>query len=66
MKYSGAEYTITEKFDRALRNKISDLRMVTGTKYAIHPTLVTTYGMVENSYSQGIQAVVTLDDLFEK
>ena len=66
MKYSGAEYTITEKFDRALRNKISDLRMVTGTKYAIHPTLVTTYGMVENSYSQEIQAVVTLDDLFEK
>ncbi|MBS6837441.1 MAG: ATP-binding protein [[Eubacterium] rectale] len=35
-----------------------------GTKYAIYPTLITTYGVVENSYSQELQSVVTMDDLF--
>ena len=64
MKYSQSEYTITEKVDRSIRNKISDLRVVYGTKYAIYPTLITTYGVVENSYSQELQSVVTMDDLF--
>ena len=50
--------------DRSIRNKISDLRVVYGTKYAIYPTLITTYGVVENSYSQELQSVVTMDDLF--
>lgn len=64
MKYSQSEYTITEKVDRNIRNKISDLVTVSGTKYAIYPTLITTYGLVENSYSQEVQSVVTMDDLF--
>ena len=51
MKYSQSEYTITEKVDRSIRNKISDLRVVSGTKYAIYTTLITTYGVVENSVS---------------
>lgn len=33
-------------------------------KNAIYPTLITTYGVVENSYSQELQSVVTMDDLF--
>lgn len=64
MKYSQSEYTITEKVDRNIRNKISDLITVSRTRYAIYPTLITTYGLVENSYSQEIQSVVTIDDLF--
>lgn len=64
MKYSQSEYTITEKVDRNIRNKISDLITVSGTKYAIYPTIITTYGLVENSYSREVQSVVTIDDLF--
>lgn len=64
MKYSGAEYTITEKVERGIRNKIHDLTLLTGTKYAIYPTLITTYGLVPNSYSECVQSVVTLKDLF--
>ena len=64
MKYSGSEYTITEKVERGIRNKIHDLTLLTGTKYAIHPTLITTYGLVPNSYSECVQSVVTLKDLF--
>ncbi|MGN0907965.1 MAG: hypothetical protein ACI4NM_12530 [Bullifex sp.] len=48
----------------SIRRKVSDLITVTGTRYAIHPTLITTYGLAENSYSSDIQAVITLDDLF--
>jgi hypothetical protein len=64
IKYSGAEFTVTEKVDRSIRNKTSDLVTLTGTKYAIHPTIITTYGLVDNSYAKNIQSVVTLDDLF--
>ena len=64
MKYSGSEYTVTEKVDRSIRNKINDLVLSTGTKYAIYPTLITTYGLVGNSYAENIQSVITLDDLF--
>ncbi len=64
MKYSGSEYLMSEKTDRSIRNKINDLLLRTGTKYAIFPTLITTYGLVDNTYSGNIVAVVTLDDLF--
>lgn len=66
MKYSGSEYTITEKVHRSINQKIHDFTLVTGTKYAIFPTMVTTYGLVQNSYSDSIQSVVTMEDLFEE
>ena len=65
IKYSGQEYALTEKVDRDLKRKIHDLKEKTGTKYAIHPTLVTTYGLMENSYAANVQAVVTMNDLYE-
>lgn len=64
MKYAGSEFTVTEKVNRNIQNKINDLVLLTGTKYAIYPTLVTTYGLVNNSYAENIQSVITLDDLF--
>ena len=65
MKYSRSEYTVSGEDDESIRNKIADLIKVTGTKYAIYPTLITTYGMVDNSYAGIIQSVITMDDLFE-
>lgn len=64
IKYSNSEYIINDKFEKSLNNKIRDLVSVSGTKYAIHPTLITTFGLVDNAYSNCIQSVVTLDDLF--
>ncbi len=64
MKYSTTEYTITKEDDTVIRNKIHDLVTATGTKSAIYPTLVTCYGLVDNTYSGNIQSVVTMDDLF--
>lgn len=64
MKYSATEYSVTETVDREIRRKINDLILVSGTKYAVFPTLVTTLGINENTYSGNIQSVITLDDLF--
>ena len=66
MKYSNSDFTITRTVDQDIRKKINDLQTATGTRYAIYPTLITTYGIVENSYSGNIQSIITMDDLFEK
>ena len=66
MKYSATEYSITESVDMVLRRKINDLILVTGTKHAVFPTLVTTLGLNDNMYSGNIQSVITLDDLFAR
>lgn len=65
MKYSTTEYMLTEKDERSIQIKISDFTRATKTNYAIHPTLVTCVGMVDNTHSGDIQSVVTLEDLFK-
>ena len=37
----------------------------TGTRYAVVPVLVTTYGLKANMYSGGICQQVTMDDLYK-
>ena len=64
MKYSNTEYTVSKKDDGDIRRKVSDLRTGTKTKDAVFPTLITTYGLVDNGYSGNIQSVITMDDLF--
>ncbi len=66
MKYSASEYALDISEDTKIRNRISDLVRGTGTKYAIFPTLITTYGLVDNQYAGNIQSIIVLDDLFEK
>ena len=66
MKYSGTEFTVTKAVDKSIQEKIHDLKTMTRTRYAIHPTLITCYGLVGNSYSGGIQSVITMDDLFAR
>ena len=64
MKYSSSDYTIDKDFETSLNKKINDLVKSTNTKYAIYPTLITTYGVTENQYSSIIQSEITLNDLF--
>lgn len=64
IKYSISEYLIDKAFDTNERRKISDFKLKTKTKYAIYPTLITTYGVIENAYSNNFQSIITLDDLF--
>lgn len=64
MKYSETDYVVDAKFDKAQKRKISDFIKKTGTKYAIHSTLITTYGIEDNAYSAELQSIITSDDLF--
>ena len=64
MKYARREFCINKQMDEAVRHKCNDFLAVTGTKFAVHPTLVTTYGLVQNAYAGNIQSVITADALF--
>ncbi len=65
MKYSEDEYSIQKDEDLKLRNRVGAFRRETGTKYPIHKTIVTTFGLKRNAYSAAIDDVVTMDDLFK-
>ena len=65
MKFSNTEFLVTNKVIESINNKISDLKLVTKTKYAIYPTLITTLGLKENPNSLMIQKTITLKELFK-
>lgn len=64
MKYARKPYSVTARYSADMQGKISDFLTVSGTRYAIHPVLVTPYGLAENAYSSDVQAVITAEDLF--
>lgn len=65
MKFSQAEFAIDRAYDLALRNKLQAFAAETGTRKALHLTLVTTYGLARNQYAGIVQNELTLDDLFQ-
>ena len=64
MKYSINDFVIDKAYDAVLRNKLDAFRRVTGTRVSLQLTMITTYGVKKNKYSNLIQSEVTLDDLF--
>jgi hypothetical protein len=64
MKYSLHPVTISLNDDQDLRQKRTAFLEETGTRKAIHITMVTTYGLTDRGYRASIQSEVTLDDLF--
>lgn len=64
MKFSINEFVIDKAYDAVLRNKLDAFRRVTGTRSSLQITMITTYGVKKNKYSNLIQSQITLDDLF--
>lgn len=64
MKFYSEEFTIDKKYDMLLRNRQGILREKISKKYAIHNTLITTYGIKDNEYRWAFDNVITMDDLF--
>jgi hypothetical protein len=64
MEYSLHPFTVTKDYDDALMRKRMAFISETGTRCAIHVTLITTYGLSEKGYRASVQSEVTLDDLF--
>ena len=64
MKYSANAFAINKTYDSELDRKIATFAGVTGTRKAIHLTLVTANGLLRNQYSAKVQSEVLLSDLF--
>jgi hypothetical protein len=65
MKYSVKEFKITKAYYESLKNKEFTFISETGTKSALHTTLISTYGVKDNKYKPSVQSEVTMDDLFD-
>jgi AAA+ ATPase superfamily predicted ATPase len=64
MKYTLHPITLTAKDDQVLQNRRVAFLAETGTRKAIHITMVTTYGLTDKGYRASVQSEITLDDLF--
>lgn len=64
MKYTDEEYIVTADVDRQIRQRISRFIARSATRKAIHPILITTYGLSSNGYASVFQRTITMDDLF--
>ena len=64
MKYAKEEYVIDKEEDERLRKRLSTFIKETGTKKAVHITMITTYGLKKGGYADDIQSEVTMDDLY--
>lgn len=65
MKYAKGEFVIKADYEKDLNRKCETFAAVTGSKSAVHLTLITTEGLAHNSHSGVVQSEVILDDLFK-
>jgi hypothetical protein len=63
-KFTVMPYELTEKDAADLERKKAVFLQETGTKKAIHITIITANGLVQNAYRNEIQSEIVLDDLF--
>lgn len=64
MKYAKDQYIIDSNEDMRLRRRVATFQRQSGSKKAIHLTMITTYGVQHGGYADDIQSEVTMDDLF--
>jgi len=64
MKYSLHPVTLSAKDDQDLQNKRTAFLAETGTRKAVHITMVTTYGLTEKGHTASVQSEIIIDDLF--
>jgi len=66
IKYSTHPFVITKKYAEELRHKIGTFKMETRTRKSVFLTLITTFGIQENSYSGGlVQNEMKMEELFK-
>ncbi len=65
IKFYSDKFLVDKNYDRILRNRSGILEEYLPKKYAIHNTLITTFGLKDSEYMWDFVKVLTLDDLFE-
>ena len=66
MKYYNGDYVVGKKEKDEIERRVRIFKEVNNPKDAIHPVLVTTYGLRSNEYSNIFQRIITLKDLFQQ
>ena len=66
MKYSRGPYVLTRAVSEDIRRKAEDFVRKTGTRDAIHLTMATPFGLVNNAYAGDIQSQITAAELFRR
>lgn len=67
MKFSIKPFTIDKKYYEELKDKIETFQVATKTTKSIFLTMVTTFGVTRNEYSNSVmQKSLTMDDLFKE
>lgn len=66
MKFSIGQYVLTSAYAKYMGDRAELFRVKTKTRYAVVPTLVTTYGVADGANSDAIQSQVTMEDLFRE
>ena len=64
MKHSVSEFSIDKDYTKELQNKLNVYQMLSKDNRTIHLVMITTYGVIHNSYYNLIQNEISLDDLF--
>ena len=64
IKFSTEKFVITADYADNIRNKVAVFREETKTKKSIFITMITTFGIVENKFSNMIQNQIIAEDLF--
>jgi hypothetical protein len=64
IKYSMDEYVIDSNYNANLRRKIETFKRKNMCKKTLQLTMITTYGVHRNMYSNMVQSQVLLEDLF--
>ena len=65
MKFSKGIYTLDKTTWENLLNKIEVFRQNTKSKKAIHLTMLTPFGILQNEYASDVNSEIILDDLFK-
>ena len=66
IKYYSDDYSVNNKYYRTILRRQEILSNYISRKQSINSTLITTFGLKKNEYSDVFTNVITLDDLFEK
>jgi len=65
VKYSRDKYALTKAEYKKMTNRVEAFGQETTTRKGIHVAMITTFGLLENEYSEIAQNVVCLDDIFK-
>ena len=63
MKYADKEYSIDKSYNDTLRQRRATFIEECNPRKTVHTTMITTFGINHNTYSENVQCEVTMEDL---